>query len=68
MDFTFSDADEAFRREVREFFDGHLTPEMRDAAARVTTVFADKDLAMRWQQILVREGRHFSQSDIREMR
>ena len=56
MDFTFSDADEAFRREVREFFDGHLTPEMRDAAARVTTVFADKDLAMRWQQILADRG------------
>jgi acyl-CoA dehydrogenase len=29
---------------------------MREAARRTTTVFADKDLAMRWQQILVEKG------------
>ena len=56
MDLTFSDQDEAFREEVRAFLDARLSPEMREAAKRTTTVFADKDLAVRWQQILVEKG------------
>ncbi|MEQ8483746.1 MAG: acyl-CoA dehydrogenase family protein [Pseudomonadales bacterium] len=56
MDLRFSDADEAFREEVRAFLDERLTPDMREGARRTTTVFADKDLAMRWQQILVEQG------------
>jgi alkylation response protein AidB-like acyl-CoA dehydrogenase len=56
VDLAFDDKDQAFREEVRAFFDLHLTPDMREAAARTTTVFADKDLAMRWQKILVRRG------------
>jgi len=56
MDLRFSDEDEAFRAEVRAFFDEHLTDEMREKAARTTTVFADKELAIRWQRILAERG------------
>ncbi len=56
MDFTFSAEDEAFRKEVRSFLAAKLTDGMRHAAARTTTVFADKDLAMVWQDILVEKG------------
>ncbi len=56
MDVAFSREDEAFREEVRTFLDEKLTPSMRTAAARTTTVFADKDLAMAWQKILVEKG------------
>lgn len=56
VDFTFSAEDEAFRAEVRAFLQDKLTDGMREAAARTTTVFADKELAMRWQAILVEQG------------
>jgi len=56
MDLRFSDEDEAFRAEVRAFFDEHLTDEMREKAAKTTTVFADKELAIRWQRILAERG------------
>ncbi len=56
MDLAFSREDEAFRREVCDFLDAKLTPSMREAAARTTTVFADRELAMAWQKILVEKG------------
>ena len=56
MDFEYSAEDQAFREEVREFLATHLTPDMQEAAKRTTTVFADKELAMRWQAILVEKG------------
>lgn len=56
VDFTFSAEDEAFRAEVRAFLQDKLTDGMREAAARTTTVFADKELAMRWQAVLVEQG------------
>ena len=56
MDIAFGKEDEAFRDEVRNFLDEKLTTSMREAAARTTTVFADKDLAMAWQKILVEKG------------
>jgi len=52
MDLKFSPEDEHFRAEVRDFLDRKLTPDMREAARKTTTLFADKDLAMRWQLIL----------------
>ena len=56
MDFTFSAEDEAFREGVRDFLGAKLSDGMRQAAARTTTVFADKGLAMAWQQILADQG------------
>ncbi len=56
MKIEFSAEDEAFRAEVQTFFAEHLSEEMRAEAAKTTTVFADKDLAMRWQAILVEKG------------
>jgi alkylation response protein AidB-like acyl-CoA dehydrogenase len=56
VDLSFSPEDEAFRTEVREFLDTHLTEDLRRAAAKTTTVFADKDVAMRWQAILLEKG------------
>ena len=56
MDIAYSAEDEAFRDEVRTFLGARLSEDMRRAAARTTTVFADKDLAMAWQAILVEQG------------
>jgi len=56
VDLTFSEDDEHFREEVKTFLSDELTPDIRRASARTTTVFADKSLAMRWQQILVEQG------------
>lgn len=47
---------EAFRQEVRHFLDIHLTPELRRAGQRMTSVFSDFDCAMAWQEILYRKG------------
>ncbi len=56
MNIEFSAEDEKFRGEVQAFLAEKLTPEMSREASRTTTVFADKDLAMRWQAILVEKG------------
>ena len=45
-----------FAARCRRFLEDKLTDEMRRAASRTTTVFADKDLAMAWQRILVKQG------------
>ncbi len=55
LNLQFGPEDEAFREEVRAFLDRHLDDDLREAASRQTTVFADKDVAMRWQLILHRE-------------
>ncbi|MEM7221235.1 MAG: acyl-CoA dehydrogenase family protein [Pseudomonadota bacterium] len=56
MKIEFSPADEAFRTEVRDFLAARLTPEMRERASKTTTVFADRDLALAWQEVLVEKG------------
>ena len=56
MNIEFSAEDEAFRAEVQEFLGAHLSPELKRDAERTTTVFADKDVAMAWQEILVEKG------------
>lgn len=56
MDIQFNESDEAFRAEVRAFLEAKLPQDLRDAARRQTTVFADKEVAMRWQRILVEQG------------
>ena len=56
MNIEFSQEDEKFRAEVQAFLADKLTDDMRRASERTTTVFADKDLAMAWQAILVEKG------------
>ncbi len=52
LSLQFSPQDEAFREDVRAFLAEHLDADLQQAARRQTTVFADKDVAMRWQRIL----------------
>ncbi|MEM6625958.1 MAG: acyl-CoA dehydrogenase family protein [Pseudomonadota bacterium] len=57
MNLELSAADETFRRETRDFLDAHLPREMREAAARGAGVWAEHDLALKWQKILHAHGR-----------
>ncbi len=56
MDLELTPADRAFQREVLEFMDTHLTPELRAGARLTTSVFADYDLNIRWHRILHKKG------------
>lgn len=56
MDLQWSDADLAFRDEVRAFFAEHLTDELRAAGRLMTSVYADHEAAMNWQRILAAKG------------
>ncbi len=46
----------AFQAEVRAFLDAELTAELREGAARTTSVFVDPSISLRWQAILHRRG------------
>lgn len=46
----------AFRTEVRSFLEEALTPELREAGARATSVFMDKRHSLAWQKILHAKG------------
>lgn len=48
--------DLAFREEVRAFLDEQLTPELRQAGRRATSVFIDKTYSLAWQRILHARG------------
>ena len=52
LSMQFSADDEAFREEVRDFLNTHLSPALRDAAARQTTVFPEREVALQWQRVL----------------
>jgi alkylation response protein AidB-like acyl-CoA dehydrogenase len=56
MKLTWSAEDTAFRDEVRAFLDAELTPELRSAGARMTSVYTDHDTTMEWQRILNARG------------
>ncbi|MGV0791675.1 acyl-CoA dehydrogenase family protein [Mycolicibacterium sp. XJ1819] len=56
MDMTWSDADLAFRDEVRTFLDEKLTPELHRAGRLMTSVYADHDASIKWQRILHERG------------
>ncbi|OBG37969.1 acyl-CoA dehydrogenase [Mycobacterium alsense] len=56
MDLQWSDADRAFRDEVRSFLDQKLTPELRRAGRLMTSVYADHEASMAWQAILHERG------------
>jgi acyl-CoA dehydrogenase len=56
MNLTFSDADNAFRDEVRAFLDENLTPDLIIAADRTIETFAEFAPGRRWLQALARRG------------
>ncbi|HEX7943731.1 MAG TPA: acyl-CoA dehydrogenase family protein [Phenylobacterium sp.] len=56
MDLELRDEDLAFRDEVRAFLDENLTPELRAAGARVTSVFCEPRYSLPWQKILHARG------------
>ena len=56
MDLELSADDLAFRDEVRAFLDTNLTPELRQAGRRMTSVFCDKAHSLAWQRILHARG------------
>jgi acyl-CoA dehydrogenase len=56
MNLDLSPEDLAFRDEVREFLDKSLTPALRDAGRRTTSVFTEKRWNLAWQKILHTKG------------
>ncbi|TPE59558.1 acyl-CoA dehydrogenase [Sandaracinobacter neustonicus] len=56
MDYGLSPTYLAFQSEVRAFLKQRLTPELREAGARMTSVFIDKQWSIAWQKILHEKG------------
>jgi acyl-CoA dehydrogenase len=56
MNLDLTAQDIAFRDEVRDFLASALTPELRQAGRRATSVFMDKDFSLAWQKILHTRG------------
>jgi alkylation response protein AidB-like acyl-CoA dehydrogenase len=56
MDLNWSEADLAFRDEVRAFLDEKLTPDLRQAGRLMTSVYTDHEASMAWQAILHERG------------
>ena len=56
MDLKWSTTDQAFRDEVRGFLAEKLTPDLQQAGRLMTSVYADHDASMAWQQILHERG------------
>ena len=54
LDLTAEDL--SFRDEVRAFLETALTPDLRRAGQRATSVFMDKDYSLAWQRILHAKG------------
>ncbi len=53
---SWSDADLEFRREVRAFLAAELTPDLREATRRMTSVYAPPAIALEWQGRLQARG------------
>ena len=56
MDLNWSEAELAFRDEVRAFLDANLTGEIRDAGRLMTSVYGDHERSLAWQRILHARG------------
>ena len=56
MDLAFKPDEEAFREDVRDFLSDNLTEDLRSYAARMTSVYAEKEIGLAWQKILVDQG------------
>ena len=56
MDLDFTEEELAFQQEVREFLAQNLPQDIVAETATNASVFVEKDLALRWQAILVDKG------------
>ncbi|HYP82764.1 acyl-CoA dehydrogenase family protein [Variovorax sp.] len=56
MNLALSTADMAFRDEVRQFLDEHLTDELRQGQRRTTAMYPEPEISGPWQKILHRRG------------
>ena len=56
MHITFSAEHEAFRNEVREFLQSHLTEDLEDAQRNCPGIFLDYEHNIRWHRILFEKG------------
>ena len=56
MDLELTPEDLAFQAEVRAFLDENLTPALREAGARLTSVFCEPRHSLVWQRILHARG------------
>lgn len=56
MDLRFSGEELRFQQEVRDFLAENLSDEIVEAAARNSSVFVEKELALKWQAILAKKG------------
>ena len=56
MDLDFSPEELQFQQEVRQFLADKLPAHIVEATARNASVFVEKDLALEWQAILVKQG------------
>lgn len=56
MELRWSDAELAFRDEVRDFIRDNLNDELRDAGRRMTSVYVDHHASLAWQRVLFEKG------------
>lgn len=56
MNIEWSPEEKAFQQEVRTFLAEKLTDDLRQAGQLMTSVYADHDASMAWQQILLEQG------------
>ena len=56
MNLDLTPEDLTFRDEVRAFLDANLTPALRQAGRRATSVFMERDYSLAWQKILHTRG------------
>src|SRR5258708_3272240 len=56
VDLSLNPQDEAFRAEVRRFFDENLTEDLREAGRKTGGVFAEIAAGLRWHKVLAKRG------------
>ena len=56
MDLSFTEQEQQFQREVRQFLAEHLSSDIVEATKNNSSVFVEKELALQWQAILVKQG------------
>lgn len=56
MDFSYSPAEDAFRKEVRAFLDENLSESLREGSRASPAVFVEPDITKEWQAILAKKG------------